>query len=108
MTDKPSKNEEEFFAREDAERMRLLRERHAKEQRDAERRSHLMKCPHCGANLTPVVMRGVQIEHCPECEGIWLDRGELELLSHQHHDAGFFSRVVGDLFGSLKRERQKR
>jgi len=47
MPDKPSKNEEEYFARRDAELLRQQRD--AVHRRDrAERRSHHMKCPKCG------------------------------------------------------------
>jgi len=40
-----------------------------------------MKCPTC--NDTPLVMaerQGVEIDYCPACRGIWLDRGELDKL----------------------------
>lgn len=40
-----------------------------------------MKCPHC--NDTALVMserQGVEIDYCPQCRGVWLDRGELDKL----------------------------
>ena len=40
-----------------------------------------MKCPSC--NDTSLVMtdrQGVEIDYCPSCRGIWLDRGELDKL----------------------------
>lgn len=40
-----------------------------------------MKCPIC--TDTPLVMaerQGVEIDYCPACRGIWLDRGELDKL----------------------------
>ena len=40
-----------------------------------------MKCPTCAD--TPLVMaerQGVEIDYCPSCRGIWLDRGELDKL----------------------------
>ncbi len=40
-----------------------------------------MKCPTCSD--TPLVMaerQGVEIDYCPACRGIWLDRGELDKL----------------------------
>ena len=42
-----------------------------------------MKCPSCAhADLKPVLVeRGVVVDHCAECEGIWLDRGELALVA---------------------------
>lgn len=39
-----------------------------------------MKCPHCNVNLLMSDKQGVEIDYCPECRGIWLDRGELEKI----------------------------
>lgn len=39
-----------------------------------------MKCPLDDATLREVSRRGVQIDICPECKGVWLERGELEKL----------------------------
>jgi hypothetical protein len=44
-TDKPSRNEDEYFAREEAERLAKLRAREKSAQTAAERKSHYMKCP---------------------------------------------------------------
>ena len=38
-----------------------------------------MKCPVCtGVDLKLAERQGVEIDYCPECRGIWLDRGELD------------------------------
>ena len=40
-----------------------------------------MKCPHCtGTTLVMSERQGVEIDYCPSCRGIWLDRGELDKL----------------------------
>ncbi len=40
-----------------------------------------MKCPNCKEpNLVLSERRGIEIDYCPECRGIWLDRGELDKL----------------------------
>ncbi len=40
-----------------------------------------MRCPMCeNETLTPVVRHGVELDFCPRCKGVWLDRGELETL----------------------------
>ena len=40
-----------------------------------------MKCPVCkDVTLLMSEKKGVEIDYCPECHGIWLDRGELEKL----------------------------
>lgn len=38
-----------------------------------------MKCPVCTTvNLVMTERQGVEIDYCPECRGVWLDRGELD------------------------------
>jgi Zn-finger nucleic acid-binding protein len=39
-----------------------------------------MKCPNDGAVLTMSERAGVEIDYCPECRGVWLDRGELDKI----------------------------
>lgn len=40
-----------------------------------------MKCPHCKEhNLVMSERQGIEIDYCPECRGIWLDRGELDKI----------------------------
>ncbi len=40
-----------------------------------------MYCPRgCGIDLSRANRQGVEIDYCPKCQGIWLDRGELEKL----------------------------
>ena len=40
-----------------------------------------MKCPHCpDVALVMSERQGVEIDYCPQCRGVWLDRGELDKL----------------------------
>ncbi len=40
-----------------------------------------MKCPVCtSVNLVMSARQGVEIDYCPECRGVWLDRGELDKI----------------------------
>ena len=39
-----------------------------------------MKCPHCNVPLTMSERQGVEIDYCPQCRGVWLDRGELDKI----------------------------
>ena len=39
-----------------------------------------MKCPIDGATLTMSERSGIEIDYCPECRGVWLDRGELDKI----------------------------
>lgn len=43
-----------------------------------------MRCPaDCDADLLLAERRGVEIDYCPRCRGIWLDRGELDKIIDQ-------------------------
>lgn len=39
-----------------------------------------MKCPVDGQTLVMAERHNVEIDYCPECRGIWLDRGELDRI----------------------------
>jgi uncharacterized protein len=40
-----------------------------------------MKCPVCPAtDLLMTVREGIEIDYCPKCRGVWLDRGELDQI----------------------------
>jgi len=40
-----------------------------------------MKCPNCvNVELVMSDRQGVEIDYCPQCRGVWLDRGELDKL----------------------------
>ena len=102
--EKPSRNEDEYFAREEAERLKAMREKEAAARRAAERKSHHMKCPRCGADLHHEVFHGVNVDRCNECHGIWLDKGELEHVVKQD-DQGVLRRVLSDVRASLNKLR---
>ncbi len=40
----------------------------------------LLMCPNCQEGMREISRRGVMIDICPKCRGVWLDRGELEKL----------------------------
>jgi uncharacterized protein len=39
-----------------------------------------MKCPTCNVDLALSDKQGIEIDYCPKCRGIWLDRGELDKI----------------------------
>ena len=39
-----------------------------------------MLCPVCNVTLTMSDRQGVEIDYCPQCRGVWLDRGELDKI----------------------------
>lgn len=100
-TDKPSRNEDEYFARLEAERIERKRLEQTRLARDAERRSHYLRCPKCGGSLVTEEFHRVQVDRCPECHGLWLDAGELDAVL-THDDKGLLRRAMSEFMGSLK------
>jgi Zn-finger nucleic acid-binding protein len=39
-----------------------------------------MLCPVCGVDLLLSERQGIEIDYCPQCRGVWLDRGELDKI----------------------------
>ena len=93
MTEKPSKNEEEYFARREAELLRQQREAARRSAAEAERASHRMKCPKCGYDLITGEWHGIQIDQCTHCHGLWFDAGEAENLV-AHPQPNVIARVI--------------
>jgi len=85
MVKKPSELEEEYMARMEYEkRKKLEEEKHkklAEEEKKRLKELHYMRCPKCGMELIEIDYKGIKIDKCSECEGIWLDAGELEAVS---------------------------
>jgi uncharacterized protein with PIN domain len=84
---KPSEKEEEYFARQTIERKRREAEAAqasmAVEEKQRVKDVHFMRCPKCGQPLYEIDYKGVKIDRCPGCSGVWLDAGELEQVSQQ-------------------------
>ena len=99
MTAKPSNNEDEFFAREEAEKLYRLHKEKLKEQdaakAEAEKQAHWMKCPKCGYDLETIKWRNVDIDKCFRCGVIARDDGELETLAGNEQAGGFLSSFKG-------------
>ena len=47
-----------------------------------------MKCPVDGETLQMMERQGVEIDYCPSCRGVWLDRGELDKLIERSTGGG--------------------
>ena len=54
-----------------------------------------MQCPICNVELKMTDRQGVEIDYCPKCRGVWLDRGELDkLIERSAHAEGFSATVI--------------
>jgi hypothetical protein len=79
-----NENEEEYFIRLEFERAKKVEEELKKKMLEDERSSlkelHYMRCPKCGMQLVEIDYKGIKIDKCTECNGVWLDHGELEAI----------------------------
>jgi acetyl-CoA carboxylase beta subunit len=93
--EKPSKAEDEYFARQELERRKKwAQEQAAKksaEEKEQTKKLHWMKCPKCGMDLAEIELHGVKVDQCASCGGVFLDAGEMEQL--EKHDEGVLHRV---------------
>ncbi len=102
MPIKPSGKEEEFVAKTEYLRLKKIEEEKHKDLAEDEKKKikalHFMKCPKCGMDLIALDYKGIEVDKCSECEGIWLDAGELEMVSKAETSG------IDKLFGVFKRE----
>ena len=85
MPVKPSGKEEEYILRlefeerkkREEEKLTKLKEEEIKKLKEL----HFMHCPKCGHNLIEIDYKGIAVDKCSHCDGVWLDAGELEQIS---------------------------
>ena len=97
MSNKTNKNEDEYFLRLDQERIKEMRAKLDAERAQAERAVHLGRCPRDGAKLEERDHFHIRVDECPECGGIWLDKGELQMIEQvkTEHRGNFFQTLFG-------------
>jgi uncharacterized protein len=85
MPIKPTSSEQEYIAKQEFERKKKIEhEKYLKmkqEEKDKRKELHHMKCPKCGMKLIEINYKGIEIDECSECLGVWLDAGELEQVA---------------------------
>jgi uncharacterized protein len=91
--------EDEYFAREEFERIRKIAEENAAQMRKQEieelRQLHWMRCPKDGMELAEIEYAGVKVDKCTHCGGIYLDPGELEtLLAKNEQQDGMLGKIL--------------
>jgi hypothetical protein len=83
LQEKGRADEDRYFAQRDQEAIAKLKQSVAEEAS----KEALMRCPKCGTKLNSVDHHGVTVEECPSCQGLWLDRGELETLAQRENES---------------------
>jgi hypothetical protein len=83
--EEPSEREDAYFTKKEFElKKKRAEERHKKmteEEKKNLKKLHYMCCPKCGKKLIEIDYKGVRIDKCSGCSGIWLDKGELETIT---------------------------
>lgn len=97
---KENRPEDEWFARHEEELLRQARrkrQRADEEARQAQETAAQIKCPKCANDLKEEDIAGVTIDRCVACEGVFLDRGELEeiMLRSTAERRGIFRKLLG-------------
>jgi TFIIB-like protein len=98
ITDSGYDHEDSYFHERDQKLLAKMRA-----QLDAQRAasaSGSMKCPRCGSAMKEVAIEHVKIDRCTGCGGVFLDKGELEVLAHAK-SGGLFKRMFGKQRKSL-------
>lgn len=97
--------EEEYFYRLNREliemRRRKLDEERQVREANERRNAHWMKCPKCGCDLAEQDLRGIKVERCTSCKGVYIDQGEIATLLHTYEPHGFFATIRRMWKGSL-------
>jgi len=81
LTLKERAEEDAYFARRDRELIARLALAQEMEQEEIIRRLARSRCPRCGVRLGQRSVHGVTIDECPSCQGLWLDKGEVQAVS---------------------------
>ena len=87
---------EEYKKKREARIAETERQEGAKQREDLKQR-HWMCCPKCGHAMRVMDLKGVQVDICSHCEGLFFDRGELEVLVTKSADEkrSIFRKFVG-------------
>ena len=97
MPVRPSDSEDDYFKNEELQKLKRSRRQAADATVAAEadrlKTKHWMRCPKCGMELAEVAFRGVQVDACFACGGMFFDKGEVDKLEAEP-DPGFFSSIT--------------
>ncbi|MBI3303695.1 MAG: zf-TFIIB domain-containing protein [Deltaproteobacteria bacterium] len=81
LREKERAEEDRYFAERDRELIAKLKQGQEAEEEKMVRELARNRCPKCGERLGQRVIHGVVIEECGSCQGMWLDKGELQAVS---------------------------
>ena len=86
LRDAERAREDQYFAQRDRELVERMRQSKDQEIEKHMREAALMRCPKCGARLQPSKLYGVSVDECPECQGLFLEKGELQVIASRENE----------------------
>ncbi len=86
LKEKERAEEDLYFAKRDRELLEKLKTKEA-ENSNIQAAFTPGRCPKCGGTLAERKVDEVAVDECPSCHGIWLDAGELEVLSRRDKES---------------------
>jgi uncharacterized protein len=67
-----------------------------------------MKCPNCNETLLMTERNNIEIDYCPACRGVWLDKGELDkIIDHASQNAYTESSHQSEKYNAYKKEKDE-
>ena len=106
MSNEKNQQEEDYFRKQDQEKLRAMREESDRQKNEAEaedrRKRHHFKCGKCGGDMSTQIFKGIEIEVCGNCGAVLLDPGELEQLVGK--DEGGRIKALADFFNFTRKE----
>jgi len=98
---KPSRNEQEYFRREEFQkRMAAARSREAAREQEERQRlldTHAGRCPRCGGRLEEIRTAEGAAEQCPNCLGVWLDHEMFNRLTHPSEQNTYLTGILREV-----------
>jgi hypothetical protein len=78
--------ENEYFYRKEKEKLEKMK---AEAREVFTREVCKNRCPKCGDPIKPMTFRGVPLDKCPGCGGVWLGPRDLHMLAEKDHRTWF-------------------
>ena len=103
MPMKPNKHEDEYIWVQQLQQRIAKREKDQQAESESEKlrlkETHWMHCPKCGQKLSPEKCGSAEIDVCPSCKGVWLDKGEMGTIVENTGQGSFFHTCLRILRG---------
>ena len=57
-----------------------------------------MKCPNCNETLVMADRQGIEIDYCPSCRGVWIDKGEFDKIIERSGQVQYGDKSQSDYY----------